>query len=235
MGLIAFKVLGGRFWALAPSSYTHPGSFARYSIPATERYATASQRTVLERLGRTWGCHTCGSRQFLYNHRKSRGGGSAAAVRFVGDHMPPKSVANQLNSRWYRKWTGWTVRYRFYPQCVPCSNKQGNLLSAAAQELRKHQLHSILFKSRARPLSAAGGGAKAHFHGFRPRIHHCTGGLLAGIATMTSSTTATAEEESRRYYTALQSDAEQWIRTKYKGNVQRHLPWLPSLPPPSRR
>ena len=161
VGLLAFKLLGGRFWAVAPSSYTNVGSFARASLPASENYASTSQRAVLDRLGRTWGCHTCGSRRLLIERR---------AARFVGDHMPPKSVARQLDQRWYRRLLRRPpTQFRFYPQCVPCSNQQGSLLSAATRQ------------SHGR-LAAAGGGANAHVHGCRPRVSHLAGGVVAALA-----------------------------------------------------
>jgi hypothetical protein len=77
-GLLTFSLLGGRFWAIAPSTYTHLGSFARpsFSMPATANYASKLQRLQLERMGRLAGCHTCGSRMMLFK------GGS---FKFVGD------------------------------------------------------------------------------------------------------------------------------------------------------
>ena len=112
LGLTTFKLLGGRFWALSPSSFTHLGSFSRWSIPCTEKYASASQRSMIERMGRRFGCHTCGSRMLGY---------TAGSFKFVGDHMPPKSVAEQMNKSWLRR-IGLLkkVKYRFYPQCVNC-------------------------------------------------------------------------------------------------------------------
>jgi len=166
LGCIAFQLLGGRFWALAPSRWTAPGSFARASLPATERYATAAQRELLQRLGATWGCHTCGSRRLLLLQPRS-----SAVVRFVGDHMPPKSVAAQMDRVWYRKWLGRTTKFRFYPQCVPCSNKQGSLLSAATRRVGKTK--------HAASLAHVG---DAYFHGWRPRVFHLTGGVVAAAA-----------------------------------------------------
>lgn len=77
LGLLTFKLLGGRYWAIAPSSYTHLGSFARprFSLVATHKYASEVQRASIERMGRLIGCHTCGSRMFF-----QRG-----AFKFVGD------------------------------------------------------------------------------------------------------------------------------------------------------
>ena len=173
LGLVAFKLLGGRFWAIAPSSYTHLGSYARASLPATDNYATAAQRARLERLGRIFGCHTCGSRRLW----------SRQTANFVGDHMPPKAVAEQLNKRWYRRWFGRPVQFRFYPQCVSCSNKQGGILSKATAELRSRRSSYFPFKRRGIPsLGQAGGGRNAYIHSGQFRVNHLTGGVVASVA-----------------------------------------------------
>ena len=180
LGLLAFKALGGRFWAISPSSYTHLGSFARWSIPCTENYANSSQRQMIEKMGRKWGCHTCGSRMM----------GPAASkriTRFVGDHMPPKSVAEQMNQSWMRR-LGLLprVNFRFYPQCVNCSNTQGSILSKATHQLKATGFFSGRHSStvKAATLKEAGGGVMAHFHGWRFRVNHLTGGVLAGTTVM---------------------------------------------------
>jgi hypothetical protein len=96
--------------------------------------------------------------------------------RFAGDHMPPKSVAKHMNEMWVRK-VGLLpkVNFRFYPQCVSCSNAQGSLLSKAGSNLGELSTSKL----RASTMMEAGGGQTAHFHGYRPRINHLTGGLLA--------------------------------------------------------
>ena len=86
--------------------------------------------------------------------------------RFHGDHIPPVSVAKQLNERWYRKKLGWKVSQKFYPQCRDCSNKQGGLLAKAVNTGHKN-LHSV------------GGGGESYFHGRRIRIGHMAGGIVA--------------------------------------------------------
>lgn len=164
IGLLSYKtILRSRFTSLSPSSYTARGSFARAGIPAPNNYgyATPSQRAALDRLGRTWGCHTCGSRMLFSNSAGKNNG-----PRFHGDHIPPVSVAKLWNERWYRKATGWTVNQKFYPQCRDCSNRQGGLLSRAVSAGRRN-LHS------------AGGGGESHFHGRRIRIGHLAGGIVA--------------------------------------------------------
>jgi len=177
LGFLAFKLLGGRFWAISPSSFTNIGSFARASIPATSKYATPSERLAIERLGRATGCHTCGSRMLF----------TSSPVKFHGDHMPPQAVTKQLNDKWYRKLLGIQVKQRFYPQCVPCSNKQGSILSKATNELRKMEAerNSLNFLKRfgnnLPDLQKAGGGRLAHFHGLRLRTSHLTGGVIGAM------------------------------------------------------
>jgi hypothetical protein len=188
VGMLTFRVLGGRFWAVAPSSYTHLGSYARGSLPATANYATPFQRGKIERMGRIFGCHTCGSRR-LWQRIDTH--------QFVGDHMPPKSVADQMNRAVWRRMTGRKVSFRFYPQCVVCSSKQGSLLSAATQRMNNNSALRI-------KLANVGGGHQAHHHGWRPRISHLTGGVIAGAALIDPDL-ATIEKWSRQAGHRVQS------------------------------
>lgn len=204
--------MGGRFWAIAPSSYTHLGSFARASLPATENYASPVQRAKLERLGRLWGCHTCGSRR-LFSFK------SNSAARFVGDHMPPKAVAEQMNKSWSR-WLlrrGRPVSFRFYPQCVSCSSKQGSILSKATQELRARSSKTNPFAPRrAVPLlHRAGGGANAYFHGTSFRINHLAGGVVAGVAVV-GATPHDLKNENRWRYARMHNKLKQEVQDKWR-------------------
>lgn len=178
LGLLAFKGLGGRFWSIAPSNITNLGSFARtiFSIPATEKYATPSQRKVIEKLGRTIGCHTCGSRKIF-----TRG---PNGVKFIADHMPPQAVVKQMNARWYRRWFGLKVKQRFYPQCFTCSNLQGGILSKATQQLKEENSKYFSLRGKMINLSNAGGGRNAYNHAFRFRKEHFAGGLVAAATTL---------------------------------------------------
>eukprot|EP00539_Tryblionella_compressa_P001885 CAMPEP_0178741042 /NCGR_PEP_ID=MMETSP0744-20121128/4914_1 /TAXON_ID=913974 /ORGANISM="Nitzschia punctata, Strain CCMP561" /LENGTH=252 /DNA_ID=CAMNT_0020393859 /DNA_START=42 /DNA_END=800 /DNA_ORIENTATION=+ len=185
LGLLTFKLLGGRFWAVSPSSYTHMGSFARWSIPCTEKYATANQRAMIEQMGRKWGCHTCGSRMLNAPADKS--------FRFVGDHMPPKSVAEQMNASWLRRLGILPkVQFRFYPQCTSCSSTQGSILSKATKKLNIKTAtvnggRRLSRGAKAIALKDAGGGSTAYFHGSRFRVNHLTGGMLAAGTTVGAS------------------------------------------------
>lgn len=206
MGLLCFKLLGGRFWAVAPSSLTHLGSYARASLPANANYATASQRFQIERLGRTWGCHTCGS------HRMIPSLFQKGSAHFVGDHMPPKSVAHQLEaSTWYRLLRK-RVQYRLYPQCISCSNKQGSLLGKATAQLLKTPRWSAGRTAAARHLAAVGGGRFTSYnHAWQPRLFHWTGAVLGGIATWHAHPDDVLDENRWRY-AAWQQEATAWCR-----------------------
>jgi hypothetical protein len=226
IGVVAFKVLlGGRFWAIAPSSYTHLGSFARTSswmngsIPATARYASSAERLWVERMGRRIGCHTCGSRMAH----------SRAAVKFVGDHMPPKAVANQQNARWIRRLLGNPVQFRFFPQCVPCSSKQGTILGKATSDLRAAIASpASLFTRRSSKLpnlARAGGGVQAYNHGLRPRLHHLAGGVVGGVAVLGANEADLMDENRYRYAqwqhdlheALLQETPQQWLEGFRRG------------------
>ena len=139
--LIAFRQLGGRWISILPSDVRMTGAFARASLPAPKgkEYASPSQRTAIQRLGRRFGCHTCGQRRF--------------ASLFHGDHMPPnryahadtrstllkqspydrktsrfKHVDESFVQRWVLSWQSKTKplrkQQRFYPQCPTCSSHQ---------------------------------------------------------------------------------------------------------------
>ena len=197
-GIICFKLLGGRFWAIAPSSYTNLGSFARVSIPANSSgYASSAQRRTIERMGRITGCHTCGSRMPHSFGLKSK----STSVNFIADHMPPNAVVKQMNERWFRRMIGRTVKQRFYPQCVKCSNKQGGILSSAVNKMNNYGF----MKSATTSLINAGGGKLAHNHGLRLRTSHLAGGLIAGITIYNTPSSAVKNGSQQRFRTIFSS------------------------------
>lgn len=105
--LVVFKILGGRFRSVLPSSLLHPGAFARKYIPAKgQDYASAAVKKRLRLLGRKHGCHSCGRRWW---------------TSYVGDHMPPNKLVREGQQQ------------RFYPQCTHCSNLQGAALSSMSR------------------------------------------------------------------------------------------------------
>jgi len=81
-----------------------PGPHAGESIPArgTGRDFTDAERADIDRIGRTTGCHTCGS-----TDPKTKSG------HFIPDHQPP----NELNPSGEEQ--------RLFPHCLACSRKQG--------------------------------------------------------------------------------------------------------------
>jgi hypothetical protein len=212
---------------LGPSSYIDVGSFARRSLPATERYATLRQRAVLHQWGRRFGCHTCGSRGWRRSglqalqrlSRRWKQSTKSQTHLFVGDHQPPKSVAaaavqealrlqkmgrgsgggGVALSRFIRPNLGsgsnpLSPTFRFYPQCVACSNRQGSLLSAASSQ-RKTATALSLVPSIPLTRSFQHGSRKTalsyfYNHGWRPRKFHLTGSV---VAVWTRATANTAE------------------------------------------
>ncbi|KAG7398236.1 hypothetical protein PHYBOEH_011409 [Phytophthora boehmeriae] len=125
MGLLCFKLLGGRMNALAPSPFANLGAFhlKKASLPATVDYATNVERGVIQEFGRLYGCHTCGVKR---------------GVRYHADHMPPKLVAKRTDDRFVRKLLGRKTTFRFYPQCEPCSNQQGSVVKTSKSTLKMH-------------------------------------------------------------------------------------------------
>jgi hypothetical protein len=89
---------------------------------------------------------------------------------FHGDHMPPKSVAAEMQKRWVRKYLlfGRPVSFRFFPQCASCSNIQGSVLGSASSKGLGN-------------LAATGGGRNAHFHGLRFRTSHLAGAAIGAM------------------------------------------------------
>ncbi|KAF0699314.1 Aste57867_10104 [Aphanomyces stellatus] len=125
-GLLLFRLLGGRFRALAPSDFRHPGAFghAKISLPATLEYADGNARAVIQSFGRLYGCHTCGIR--------------SAAAKFHADHQPPVMVAKAENERFWAKYITGPIVQRYYPQCGGCSNIQGAQVKKNAKKLKLH-------------------------------------------------------------------------------------------------
>lgn len=90
-----FELLGTR---------AEPGPYAREWIPAppTNRRLTRSERLEIDRIGKRWGCHRCGSTI-----------PGTKTGSFIGDHQVPKSMGTPT---------------RIYPHCSKCSASQGGLI-----------------------------------------------------------------------------------------------------------
>lgn len=125
MGLLCFRLLGGRMSALAPSPYANLGAFhlKKASLPATVEYGTPVERGVIQEFGRLFGCHTCGVKH---------------GVSYHADHMPPKLVAKRADEQFFRKLLGRKTTFRFYPQCVSCSNQQASVVKKSKSTLKMH-------------------------------------------------------------------------------------------------
>ncbi|RMX62535.1 hypothetical protein DD238_008182 [Peronospora effusa] len=175
MGLLCFKLLGGRMSALAPSPFANLGAFhlKKASLPATVDYATSIERGIIQEFGRLFGCHTCGVKR---------------GVRYHADHMPPKlyaaadsvlsllcalvltstallmcRVAKRTDEKIVRRMLGRKTTFRFYPQCESCSNRQGSVVKQWKSTLKMHLLSFRAY----------------HFTGLW-LVLLCTGGLYVG-------------------------------------------------------
>ena len=117
--LLVFKIFGGKMRQVVPSHLFHPGAFAKISVPAAGKdYAGLSAKRKLNILGRRYGCHSCGKRR---------------QNDFIADHMPPNKLV-----KFYQPQV-------FYPQCKPCSQKQGGALSSM-NKFRAIQTHSTTLR-----------------------------------------------------------------------------------------
>ena len=182
LGLLSFQVFGGRYWTISPSSYTHLGSFARipFSLPASvDKYATPSQRLAIEKLGRRYGCHTCGARKIVSSistnvQNKIPLSQSSSNVQFHADHMPPNAIVKQYNQRLWRKILNYPMKQRFYPQCITCSGKQGQILSKGTNLQQWMKKGGISWKHEL-----------SYCHATRTRLHTIlTGALLGTVAAL---------------------------------------------------
>jgi hypothetical protein len=141
-----------------------------------------------------------------------------SAASFVGDHMPPKSVAQQMEASTLRRLgiLPRKVQFRFYPQCVSCSNVQGSILSKAT-----HALNAKVAKSggwrisslvRVATLKDAGGGSSAFFHGWRFRINHMAGGAVAATTVVGATDRDIARGNPKRLE-RWQHNVEKFVKT----------------------
>ena len=98
----------GAFRTAFPSSLLTLGVFAnnanmlRRSIVSTSAIATESQRIKIQKLGKRFGCHHCGSRQVFKKEV------------FIADHMPPTKQAKEMSEAWWRKFLNIEVSRVFF-------------------------------------------------------------------------------------------------------------------------
>jgi hypothetical protein len=149
LGLGGFWLLGGRLWAIAPSSYAAPGSYARMPLPGTKNYIQGNSKAQLNKNYKLCGCHVCGSK----------------VGTPIGDHNPPKSIGNLMKN----------PSYKFLPHCGTCSGRQGGIMGAAVERMDDgwRNWRKIWF------LKAAGGGSNSYNHAFQLRLNHFTGGIIS--------------------------------------------------------
>ena len=107
---VLFRALGGRFSSVLPSHLLRPGAFAKEWIPVRATQATERQRTIIRELGRSHGCHSCGTR---------------GVKQFHADHQPPTKLHNGGTT----PGDNGTGSQRLYPQCNRCSSLQGAALA----------------------------------------------------------------------------------------------------------
>ena len=62
---------------------------AKGSVLSTNKVATKGQRKLVQIMGKSFGCHQCGSKQWN--------------KIFIADHMPPTHFMNEMNQVWWRK------------------------------------------------------------------------------------------------------------------------------------
>ena len=108
LSLISFIALGLKpFSSVLPSSVIMLGSFSKVphypipgmkgSVPVSSEVASNNQRRLIQRLGKLYGCHHCGSKQLF------------SKCNFIADHMPPTAQVKIENSKWWRQLIGLNV------------------------------------------------------------------------------------------------------------------------------
>jgi len=163
-----------------------------------------------------------------------RNGGNGGDFRFVGDHMPPKSVAERMNKQLHRRLLGWKVPFRFFPQCRDCSSIQGSILSKATGDLVRREANAKGgFVKRLLPKQLDLADAPTYNHGWKPRINHWTGGVVAAVAVVGTiddegyngsgdESYNDLLERSRRRYKELFDDVEQTL-SNWSQNIRNRI------------
>jgi hypothetical protein len=186
LGGACFTALGGRFWALSPSSLSTLGAYAntaQASLPATLAYASGAERTAIQQFGRRFGCHTCGARPWLLRGR--------TRLRYHADHMPPLAEVKVMNRQLWRRVLSAPVQQRFYPQCSSCSSKQGRLLAERTALARKLGSPRLTFRG-----AVSTSAAVFHAPSLR-RPPHAVGAVLA-VAWLAAPGVFEAADEAAR-------------------------------------
>ncbi|KAF4685281.1 hypothetical protein FOZ60_006679 [Perkinsus olseni] len=116
VALLVFTMLGGTWRSVLPSSVLYRGSFwsplLEQALPGNLRSSRGSVRHVTTTLGKSLGCHTCGSK----------------VGPFVSDLCPPTAaISSGFGRTWLDRITGGVKQY-YLPQCSVCSGIQSRVL-----------------------------------------------------------------------------------------------------------
>merc|ERR1712060_382902 len=114
---------------LLPSSYLHEGSFANKSfgcvkLKAWDQVQTPSNLKEIQKFGKKYGCHTCGTKNrvdIITNNSENN------SQIFIGDHQPPRALVRDI--AWPFKDSERKIKEKLdsaklYPQCNQCSLRQ---------------------------------------------------------------------------------------------------------------
>jgi len=85
-----------------------------------------------------------------------------------------------MNQNLWRRLTGMKTKFRFYPHCIACSQKQGAILSSATRKATGRFWKATNF-------AGAGGGRLAYNHGLQFRLNHMAGSVVAAATVVGAS------------------------------------------------
>ena len=96
-----------------------------------------NQKETIQKLGATYGCHSCGSKLYLQRMKESMKSWikyPTTTKPFISDHQPPSGV---LMQSWWNRcqlllFQSKHFKQALYPQCNKCSLKQSSLVKFLA-------------------------------------------------------------------------------------------------------
>jgi len=133
-----FLLCGGRLHSLLPSHLLFVGAFGRRGLSCSVKGASKPLKDEIQYLGAKYGCHSCGSKQYVKRLKeaiKRRVPGLKSSVAFISDHQPPTGMVKQ---EWWNKCRVFVFdskhfKQALYPQCNACSLKQSSLVKFLCQ------------------------------------------------------------------------------------------------------
>jgi hypothetical protein len=145
ISLFFYSLLERNFFLTAlPSSIISRGAYARKSgsIIATSETATSFQRAAIQKFGRKYGCHQCGSKINIFSN---------SVGPYIADHMPPTLFYKQAMSTWWNKLRNkiTPIKQRLYPQCQTCFSVQGSNVKSGTHMMVYHSRPRIVHLSPA--------------------------------------------------------------------------------------